>query len=70
MPEVLTIPETAAALKVCRGTIYALIAAGDLDTCDIAPTGSPKPKTRVIAASVARFIERRTRSTGRIRSAA
>jgi hypothetical protein len=69
IPEVLTIPETAAALKCCRNTVYTLIAAGDLEATDIAPTGSTKPKTRVIAASVAALLTSRTRATPHLRSA-
>lgn len=65
----LTIPETATALRVSRGTVYNLIAAGDLDTTDVAPTGARSPKTRVIAESVNALIASRTRTTPKLRSA-
>lgn len=65
----LTIPETASALRISRGTVYNLIAAGDLETTDVAPTGSRAPKTRVFADSVSSLIESRTRSARKLRSA-
>lgn len=67
--ELLTIPETARTLRIDRRTVYRLIAAGDLDAVDIAPTGSTRSKTRVPAASVAQFIERRSRNAADLRTA-
>lgn len=37
--DALTIPETARALRVSRATVYRLIAAGKLRTCNIATKG-------------------------------
>jgi excisionase family DNA binding protein len=65
LPSLLTIPETAAELRVSDDTVYRLIAKGDLATTDVAPTGSRKPKTRVVRASVNELIQRR--QTGRRR---
>lgn len=62
IPEVLTIPETAAVLKCSGMTVRRLIAAGDLATTDISPSGSPATKTRVLADSVGEFIRSRTRT--------
>lgn len=64
-----TIPETAKRLKVCRDTVYAYIAAGDLESCDIAPSGSKRPKTRVSDEAIAKFIKTRTRQPKRLRTA-
>lgn len=68
-PAVLTIPEAAARLRCSRGHVYNLIAAGDLDVVDIAPTGSTQSKTRVIEASVSAFLESRIRNARQLRSA-
>jgi hypothetical protein len=69
VPELLTIPETAAALKVCEGTVYNLVAAGDLQTTDVAPSGARATKTRVLADSVTALITSRTRTARKLRSA-
>jgi len=58
-----TINEAAALLRVSRATVYRLIATGDLESVDVAPTGSRSPKTRVSADAIARFIEARTRKS-------
>lgn len=57
-----TVPETAKALGVHRATVYELIARGDLESCDIAPTGSTRSKTRVSDDAIAAFIKARTRA--------
>lgn len=57
----LTIPETAAHLRVGINTVYRLIASGDLASTDVAPKGSLKPKTRVPRKAADAFIEARTR---------
>jgi hypothetical protein len=70
LPPLLTIPETAEALRLkSRDAVYDLIARGDLDAVDIAPTGSRRPKTRVPRESVNAFIKRRTRNAKRLRVA-
>lgn len=56
-----TIPETAAILGVSRATVYHLIACGDLGSCDVAPSASKRPKTRVSDEHIERFIKARTR---------
>jgi excisionase family DNA binding protein len=63
------IPETAVILDVSRVTVYRLIANGDLESCDVAPSGSRRPKTRVSDAAIDAFIKARTRNTKRLRSA-
>lgn len=63
------IDETAEILGVSRVTVYRLISAGDLAACDVAPTGSRRPKTRVADSAIDRFIEARTRQPKRLRSA-
>lgn len=68
VPEVLTIPETAALLRMSSMTVYRLIAAGDLETCDVAPSSSPTPKTRVLAESVGELIRSRTRVAPKVRT--
>jgi excisionase family DNA binding protein len=66
--EILTIPEAAARLKCSRGTVYNLIAAGDLDVTDIAPTGSTTPKTRVLADSLDALLRSRIANARRLRA--
>jgi hypothetical protein len=59
-PQLLTIPQVAERLgKVTTRHVYHLIAAGELETCDIAGPGARKPKTRVTEDALAEFIERR-----------
>lgn len=67
-PPLLTVLETAVALRVSDDTVYRLIAAGDLESTDVAPTGSRRPKTRVLAKSVNEFIASRTRNARGLRS--
>lgn len=62
------IDETAERLQVGRATVYRLIAAGDLEACDAAPTGSLRPKTRVSDEAIAKFIESRTRKAKALRT--
>ena len=58
--QLLTIPEVRARLRCSRGHVYTLIAAGELDSVDIAPKGNAS-KTRVPEGSLAAYIaERRT----------
>lgn len=68
-PLLLTIPETAATLKLGQNTVYRLIACGQLDTVDVSLPGSRKSKTRVPHVSIERFIERRTRNRRSLRTA-
>jgi len=63
------IDETAELLGVGRATVYRLIAAGDLGSCDVAPTGSKRPKTRVSERHIAKFIADRDRQPKRLRTA-
>lgn len=63
------IDETAEILRVSRVTVYRLIAAGDLESIDAAPTGSRRSKTRVSEEAITRFIEKRTRKPKALRSA-
>jgi transposase len=63
------LPDVADMLDVSLTTVYRLIAAGDLESCDIAPSGSPQPKTRVSDEQLAAFIKKRTRKTPRLRTA-
>jgi excisionase family DNA binding protein len=65
----LTIAETAAALRIGPKTVYRLIAAGDVASCDVAPSGSRASKTRVPRTALEQFIERRTRRTHTLCSA-
>lgn len=69
MAQLHTIPETARLLGVHRDTVYQLINRGDLESCDIAPSGSRRPKTRVSDAAIERFITARTRKPKRLRTA-
>lgn len=68
-PYLNTIPETAKKLQVSRETVYQLINRGDLESCDIAPSGSRRPKTRVSDEHIAAFIKARTRKPKRLRTA-
>lgn len=61
MARLYTIDETAELLRVGRVTVYRLIAAGDLEATDVAPTGSRSPKTRVSEDAIAAFIAARAR---------
>lgn len=68
-PRLHKLPEAAEILDVSLTTVYRLIASGDLESCDIAPSGSPQPKTRVSDEQLAAFIKARTRKTPRLRTA-
>jgi excisionase family DNA binding protein len=59
--ELLSIPETAKALRCHRDHVYTLIAAGELRAVDIA--AGRRPKTRVRSDDLADYIDRHTRST-------
>jgi transposase len=63
------ISEAARLLDVSRGTVYNLIAAGDLESVDIAPSNSPSPITRVRADVIERFIKARSRKAKHLRTA-
>jgi hypothetical protein len=43
--------------------VYRLIAAGELQTVDIATPGAGRPKTRIRSDDLAAYIERNTRKT-------
>jgi excisionase family DNA binding protein len=59
LPQLLTIPQTAAVLRCSDNHVYNLIADGDLSAVDIARRGSRKPKTRVPQEVALAFLERR-----------
>lgn len=60
-PRLHDITTTAEILGVSRDTVYRLIATGDLESCDVAPTGSRQSKTRVSDDAIRAFIAARTR---------
>jgi excisionase family DNA binding protein len=62
VPQLLTIPDAAAALSCCDNHVYRLIAAGELPTVDISQPGSRKPKTRVPETALTAYIEGRMSS--------
>jgi DNA binding domain, excisionase family len=55
------IEEAAELLGVSRTTAYRLIACGDLGSCDVAPSGSRRPMTRVSDEHIAKFAADRDR---------
>jgi excisionase family DNA binding protein len=57
--QLLTVPETAARLRVNRSTVYDLIAAGELRVVDL---GHGRSKTRIPEDALAEFIAARTRT--------
>jgi excisionase family DNA binding protein len=57
--QLLTIPETAAALSCSRRHVYELIARGEFRPVDI---GRGRSKTRVRSDDLQEYIERRTRT--------
>lgn len=59
---------TAELLDLSPATVYRLIAAGDLETCDAAPSGSRRPKTRVSDDAIDAFIRARTRKAKQLRA--
>jgi excisionase family DNA binding protein len=69
MPRLYRIEEAAELLGVSRPTTYRLIAAGDLGSVDVAPTGSKRPKTRVSDQHIAKFIADRDRKRKPLRTA-
>jgi hypothetical protein len=69
-PRLHTLDETAELLGgISVKTVRRLIAAGDLGSCDIAPSTSPGSLTRVSSDHIARFIRDRDRKAKRLRSA-
>lgn len=56
-----TIPQTTEMLDVPRVTAYRLIAVGDLESCDVAPSTSRRSKTPVSDDAISTFIQARTR---------
>lgn len=64
-PMLLKIGEVAAALRCGETHVYRLIAAGELDTTDVAHPGSSKSKSRVPRESLHAYVRRQTRSTPR-----
>lgn len=69
MPRLYRIEEVAELLDVSRATAYRLVASGDLGSCDVAPTGSKRPKTRISEAHLTKFITDRDRQPKRLRTA-
>lgn len=55
MTILLTVPEAADELRVCKDTVYALIAAGDLRARNIARPGS-RSKTRIERTSIEEYV--------------
>ncbi|MGW4422769.1 helix-turn-helix domain-containing protein [Streptosporangium sp. NPDC004631] len=64
-PMLLRIDEVADALRASETHVYRLIAAGELDTTDVATPGSSKSKSRVPRESLHAYVRRQTRSTPR-----
>lgn len=69
MPRLYRIEQAAELLDVSRATAYRLVAAGDLGSVDVAPSGSKRAKTRVSEAHIAKFIADRDRQPKRLRTA-
>jgi excisionase family DNA binding protein len=63
LPSLLTIPETAAELRVSDDTVYRLIADGSLDAVDVSGRDSRRAKTRVPRESIETFIKARRRNS-------
>lgn len=63
-PALLTIPETAAELRVSPKTVYRRIAAGELEVTDIAETGAYRTRSRIPRDSLDAYIKSRTRRAG------
>jgi hypothetical protein len=68
-PQLLTIPETRQILSCSETHVYCLIADGELATVDISRPGSRKSKTRVPLQAAEDFLERRTSSAKKVRTA-
>ncbi|MEU0516612.1 helix-turn-helix domain-containing protein [Streptosporangium sp. NPDC006007] len=64
-PLLLKIGEVADALRCGETHVYRLIAAGELDTTDVATPGSSKSKSRVPRESLHAYVRRQTRSAPR-----
>lgn len=56
-PQLLTIPEAAAALRLGRNAIYRRIADGTLRAVDIAPKGAKRTRLRIPADALERYIQ-------------
>lgn len=69
LPRLHSVLETAELLGCGKDTVYALIAAGALESCDIAPPGSTRSKTRVSDDAIRAFIANRTRKPKSLRTA-
>lgn len=67
-PAALTIAEAAATLRISPKSVYRLIAAGDLASCDVARSGSRASKTRVPQTAIEDFLAGRTRVTPKVRT--
>lgn len=64
-----TIEETGVLLgEISPKSVRRLIAAGDLESCDVAPSGCRKSRTRVSDDAIARFIADRTRKAKALRT--
>lgn len=61
VPLLLKIAEVANALRCGETHVYRLIAAGELDTTDVATPGSSKSKSRVPRESLHAYVRRQTR---------
>jgi excisionase family DNA binding protein len=61
-PLLLTVPETAAHLRMDRKTVYRLISSGDLRATDISATKGGRTRTRIRRDDLESFIESRTRT--------
>lgn len=59
---VLTVPETAAALRISKRTVYRLIECGDLPATDVACSTSTRSKTRIERAAIYAFLRSRSRT--------
>lgn len=59
----LSMPDAATRLGCSRTYVYRLIESGQLRSVDISVTGNKRPKTRVYADDIAKFIEARTSTT-------
>lgn len=66
-PRLLRIPQVADVLGCSRGHVYNLIAAGQLDTVDIAPPGNAS-KTRVPESSVTAYVASRLANAKQLRA--
>lgn len=65
LPLLLTVPETAAHLRMDRKTVYRLISSGELRATDISATKGGRTRTRIRRDDLERFIDARTRAVPR-----